>query len=1424
MPEQPPPKLVVHPALSNPRVHPASAADDGVASMRHRPPCVPRRRIAAIETTSCHSFLRGASQPEELVAHAARLGLDGMGLCDHATVGGAVRGHVAARDSGLPLAQGARVFLDLPEHAPLEMLLYASDRASWGALCAMLTKGKRAARKTHCALTVHDLVEVLRARQHGGGAAGEGLLAVLIPPRVPAQPFLEAAEGLAALMHERLAVAVRRVDDPDGVVDAERALVLARYLGVPPVAACDARMHDASRRPLLDVLACIRQQTDMARAPHLVSRNGERRLHAPDELKRRYADLPEALEWSWRLVERASAFSLDMLRYEYPAELVPEGVTAMDHLRGLVRHGAAERYPYGVPPKVLRQFEHEFAIIEDLGYAHYFLTVHEIVAFARSRGILCQGRGAAANSAVCFALGVTAVDPDRVDVLFERFISRERNEPPDIDIDFEHERREEVMQHIYAKYGRNRAALVAEIISYRGRSAVRDVGKALGFSPDAMARLANEVDRWTGGGLGSRDDAGEAFFGDDGDPASPPELAPQAAERVRAAGLDPASPGVRHLARLVGQILGFPRHRSQHVGGFVISNGPLCESVPIENAAMPGRTVIEWDKDDIEALGMLKIDILSLGMLTAIRKTIDLVNGDRMALAAGASPCRAADAPDPRPDFACTGPSSRLPLDPRPNASAAVSPTSAPASTPPDDASSAAVGVFAEPAVEPLRFHAIPPEDGQTYDMVCKADTVGVFQIESRAQMSMLPRLRPRCFYDLVIEVAIVRPGPIQGDMVHPYLRRRNGEEATVYPDDAVRKVLGKTLGVPLFQEQAMSLAVVAAGFTPGQADELRRAIAAWKRQGNRIAQFGALLEEGMVSRGYTREFARQVFEQVKGFSGYGFPESHAASFAHLVYASAWLKRHHPAAFAAALLNSQPMGFYAPAQLVRDAREHGVAVRAVDIHCSRWDCTLERGPDLAAELATRQGAAVADGLFGSAEPVGHAPPRASAAAWGGPEIYRYRGSHQASRNPAVCHLASRNLGTVRIDADPAGMARPHVEDWKGDATPARGWTRTFAASRRSVPDAVLSEANLLHAEGSMPVSPRFVHARGKSVLWMSDDETGAAMDDARDGTRAGYATAAYRAEPLCAPSAGLVADHAPDPKRFAVPTQPCIRLGLRMVRGLAVEDALRLVDAVVRYGSFGSMAELSERTGLSAAPLRRLAAADAFRSMGLDRQQATWQILALRDRGRVLWSFASEARDAANGTQATPHGAACAEAACPPSTSAAQHADDRVDDRIDDRIDDYEPALPRIHELDAIARDLESTGVALSGHPIACIRAKLDRMAVTRCGELRDEDRVPTSTRVSVAGIVLVRQRPSTAKGIVFMTIEDESGIANLIYRPKVYERVRAAVRHSVAVRVEGQVERRHGVVHVLVRSARSLDKLLGQEGGAMTSQSRDFH
>ncbi len=674
-----------------------------------------------------------------------------------------------------------------------------------------------------------------------------------MPPERPDAAFGEALARIAALRPGAVWCAASL---PHGGADRRRLArleTMAAAAGAPLLATHDVLIHAPERRALLDVVTCIRDGVTLEGAGRRLLPNAERHLKSPAETARLFADRPEAVAAGLDLTARAR-FSLDELKYEYPEEAIEGFSSAQAALEHLTREGARARYPRGVPAKVDAAIAHEFAIIAELDYARYFLTVHDIVRFARARGILCQGRGSAANSAVCFCLGITEVDPQRGDLLFERFISPERREPPDIDVDFEHERREEVIQYIYAKYGRERAGLAATVVCYRARMALREVAKVFGLSADAVDALAGTIWGWSSAAI----EAG----------------------RIAALGMDPSAPPLVHVLALAGELVGFPRHLSQHTGGFVITRGRLDEVIPIGNAAMEERTVVEWDKDDLDALGILKIDVLALGMLTCIRKALALV-GERYG--------------------------------------------------------------------RPMALADIPAEDPAVYDMICRADTIGVFQIESRAQMTMLPRLRPRTFYDLVIEVAIVRPGPIQGDMVHPYLRRRQGLEPVSFPSTELEGVLGKTLGVPLFQEQAMKIAIVAAGFTPAEADKLRRAMATFRRVGT-IGSFQTKLVEGMAAKGYDRAFAERCFKQIEGFGEYGFPESHAASFALLVYASCWLKCHYPDAFACALLNAQPMGFYSAGQIVRDAREHGVEVRAVDVNASDWDCTLERGAHAAERL------------------------------------------------------------------------------------------------------------------------------------------------------------------------------------------------------------------------------------------------------------------------------------------------------------------------------------------------------------------------------------------------------------------------------------------------------------------------------------------
>jgi error-prone DNA polymerase len=797
--------------------------------------------FAELATATHFSFLRGASSPGDMVRRAVALGHHGIGIADRNTVAGVVQAHVAVRDlheqspgSGFKLAVGARlVFAD---ETP-DIIAYPATRRGWGRLTRLLTLGNRRAEKGDCTLGFDDL-----AGFH------DDLLLILMPPAIGPVPRLA---DLAALAPQRCWLAA---DMPRGGADRRRLARLATLAAhhATPLVAVNAPLYAGpEQRRLHDILTCIAEKTVLAEAGRRLAANAERHLKPAAEMARLFAGHEAALVASRTILDRID-FSLDQLRYEYPHEPIPPGHSPQGWLETLTQQTARARWPDGVPPKLQALLVEEFRIIAKAGYAPYFLTVHDIVQFAQGRGILCQGRGSAANSAVCYVLGITAVDPAKHNLLFSRFISEERKEPPDIDVDFEHERREEVMQYIYARYGRDRAAIAATVIHYRPRSAVREVGKVLGLSEDVTTRLTSTV--W-------------------GSFASNMEQ-----QRIAESGFDPQAPEIARLADLVGQIMGFPRHLSQHVGGFVLTQDRLDETVPIHNAAMPDRTFIEWDKDDIDALGLMKVDVLALGMLSCIRKAFALVE---------------------------THIGRQLTLD------------------------------------------NIPDADAGVFDMLCRGDSIGVFQIESRAQINMLPRLRPREFYDLVIQVAIVRPGPIQGDMVHPYLRRRQGREKVEFPSpapphdpDELRHVLGKTLGVPLFQEQAMKLAITAANFTPSESNQLRRAMATFRNLGT-MQHFETKMVGGMVARGYELDFAQRCFRQIQGFGSYGFPESHAIAFARLVWISSWLKHHYPAIFAAALLNSQPMGFYAPAQIVRDAREHGVEIRPVDINHSDWDNSIE---------------------------------------------------------------------------------------------------------------------------------------------------------------------------------------------------------------------------------------------------------------------------------------------------------------------------------------------------------------------------------------------------------------------------------------------------------------------------------------------------
>jgi error-prone DNA polymerase len=1169
MPDLPPQRAVPHPwrgaAARGAGQRSAAAAAPAAAPAVHVPTPAPQPAIdyAELWTTSAFSFLEGASRPEELVRRAHALGYRALAAVDRASLAGAVRFHTTAREVGLPLAIGARVDLRAEDEdegaasAPPPLLLLATDRASYGRLCRLLTRGRRRAAKGTCELYASDLAPL-----------ADGLLALALPPahddpRGAAVAFADFERRLApwraVFDSDRLSIAAAVHAGPDDAAVLARLVRCARDLGLPLVATGDVRAADAARQPLLDVLTCIRTGLSLDRAGHALLPNAERHLVPLTRVAARFAGLPQALRRSVELAERACDFSLAELDFAYPSELGADGRSAFEELVACTRAGARERYPRGVPAKVERLLAHEFALVEELRYAPYFLTVHDLVRFARARGILCQGRGAAANSAICYCLGITAVDPERSELLFERFLSKARREPPDIDVDFEHERREEVVQYLYRRHGRDHAALTAAVATYRGRGALRDVGKALGLAPETVDTLAKGFDHW-----GELD-------------------RPQ--ERLRDLGFDPRDPTLVWLVRLAGELQGLPRHLSQHVGGFVITQAPLCELVPVANAAMDARTTIEWDKDDLDALGILKIDVLALGMLTCVRKAFDHV--------ADAARAGAVAAPG---DYA-------LPRD--------------------------------------LSLSTIPPEDPAVYDMICRADTVGVFQIESRAQMSMLPRLRPRCFYDLVIEVAIVRPGPIQGDMVHPYLRRRLGEEPVDYPSAAVRGVLERTLGVPLFQEQAMALSVVAAGFTPEESDQLRRAMGSWRRDATRLERLGEKLLAGLRERGYAEDFAQRLLKQIHGFGDYGFPESHAASFALIVYVSAWLKHHHPAAFAAALIDSQPMGFYAPAQIVRDAQEHGVPVRPVDVLHSRHDCTLE------------------------------------------------------------------------------------------------------------------------------PSDARDVHGR---------------------------------------------------------PT-PALRLGLRLVKGVPEEDAGRIAGAVALCGPFTTVEALWRASGASLGSLRLLARADACASLGLTREQALWQVRALR-RGDP--AFADDLRGPARAPRAdephaTPH-------ATPPASRVARGSGPAARQRAGaSGLLPFEPlasqaALPRRDGLAQVLADYASAGLSLRGHPIGFLRARLAAARVVCNRDLADGTRLPHGRRVAVCGLVLVRQRPGTAAGIVFMTLEDETGVANLIVRPRIFERDRRVARHATALVARGRVERQGAVVHVLVARLEALDDVLASGAPELPAQSRDFH
>ncbi|MGH7159827.1 MAG: DNA polymerase III subunit alpha [Acetobacteraceae bacterium] len=1049
-------------------------------------------RYAELQVTTNYSFLRGASHPEELFAEAARLEIPALGITDRGTLSGMVRAHQAAAGTGVRLVVGCR--LDLAAaNGEKSVLVYPADRPAYARLCRLLTLGKSRAGKGGCRLSWDDLAE-----------AGEGQLVVLIPnwPDAALDPALA---RLAADFPGRawLALTVRRRPN-----DAERLEALAeaaRRARIPTLATNDVLHHVPERRILADVLTSIREKCTIDAAGFRRERSADRHLKPPAEMTRLFTRHPAAIANTAELAER-SRFSLAELRYQYPKETFP-GVSPQQTLEHLTWEAAPLRYPEGVPESVVSQLRHELSLIAELAYAPYFLTVHNIVRHARMRGILCQGRGSAANSAVCYVLGITSIDPTRSGLLFERFISAARKEPPDIDVDFEHERREEVIQWVYDTYGRERAALTAIVIRYRPKSALRDVGKAMGLGEDKIAALSAEI--W---GTGEDDFVTPSPLERDAlVHARPPRSTSLFHRAIQTCG--DSTSGHRTLGAdrrlrltldLARALIGFPRHLSQHPGGFVLTEDRLDELVPIEPAAMPDRQVIEWDKDDIDALNFMKVDVLGLGMLSCIRRSFDLLAEHR-----------------------------GLRLD----------------------------------------LSEIPPADPETYEMIRAADTLGVFQIESRAQRAMLPRLAPRTFYDLVIEVAIVRPGPIQGDMVHPYLRRRQGLEPVSFPTPELEAVLGRTHGVPLFQEQAMRIAIVAAGFTAEEADGLRRSMATFRFSGQ-VSHFREKLIQGMVRNGYPGEFAERTFRQIEGFGSYGFPESHAASFALIAYASSWLKCHHPEIFCAALLNSQPMGFYAPAQIVRDAREHGIEIRPVAVNSSRFDCTLEATSD------------------------------------------------------------------------------------------------------------------------------RFL----------------------------------------------------------------AVRLGLRMVKGLSEAVATRLVTAR-RTRPFVSLADCAERTGIPPALLERVAVADGFSALGLDRRHALWAVRGLPATPLPLFAAAGGERTA-----------------------------------------EPDAILAPLAEASEVTEDYRSTGLSLRRHPLSFLRRELSRRAVAPCASLATA--LPGRT-ITVAGLVLVRQRPGSARGVTFMTIEDETGEANLIIWPDLFTRARHLVLTASLIACTGKIEREGPVIHLIAGKLADLSFLL---------------
>ncbi|WP_316164415.1 MULTISPECIES: error-prone DNA polymerase [unclassified Bradyrhizobium] len=1124
---------------------------------------------AEIGVTTNFSFLHGGSHPQDYVHQAAEYGLTAIGIADHNTLAGVVRAYSELNNDRLSykpkLLYGARLVFTC---GTPDILVYPRDRAAYGRLCQLLTRGKRGSdadkvAKGDCRLSFEDLFEFI-----------EGQLLVLMPPH----RFDEAA--LTTIL-------TRLKDSPaEGVWlagsllyrgdDRRRLARLSRLAAsskVPLIATNDVLYHHPRQRMLQDVLTCIREKASIEAIGRRLQANAERHLKPGHEMARLFRDHPDAVTETLRFTDRI-VFSLDQLKYQYPDEPVPPGKTAQGHLQDLTWAGAKTYFGNDLDDRLRAVLDKELALIAELNYAHYFLTVHDIVRYARSQGILCQGRGSAANSAVCYVLGITSVDPTKIDLLFERFISKERLEPPDIDVDFEHSRREEVMQYVYRRYGRHRAAIIATVIHYRPRSAIRDVGKALGLTEDVTSVLADTV--WGSWGDGLSD------------------------MQVRQAGLDPANPMIRRAVELASELITFPRHLSQHVGGYVLTQDRLDSYVPIGNAAMDDRTFIEWDKDDVDALSMMKVDVLALGMLTCIRKCFDLIadhKGKRYVL----SDIRSED-------------------------------------------------------------------DNEVYRMLQRGESLGVFQVESRAQMNMLPRLKPRTFYDLVIEVAIVRPGPIQGDMVHPYLRRRNKLEKVSYPSpspdhgpaDELYKVLHKTLGVPLFQEQAMRIAIEAAKFSPEEANGLRRAMATFRNVGT-IGSYEEKMVSSMIARGYDPAFAKSCFDQIKGFGSYGFPESHAASFAQLVYVSSWLKCFHPDAFCCALLNSQPMGFYAPAQIVGDARKNGVEIRNIDVSYSFADNTLEEmgGKYCAVRLGFRQ----------------------------------IDGFRRIDRDEERIRKLSEAL---RRKAQPA----PTSSKGAGEALS----PSSFRGARSASPESIL---------------PIVVMDSGLALRAPRNDGVGGVVSNSQ--------------------TLGAFGEHANASPRNDNETQADI---------FDREDdwADRIIQARERR-PFTSLEDFARDTALPKRALLLLADADAFRSLGLDRRAALWAVRRLPDDVPLPLFEAAIARE---------------------------------------QPDEGARPLPEMPLPEHVVADYQTIRLSLKGHPMEFLRERFAAEGVLACRDVNDAN---DRRRVRCAGVVLVRQRPGSAKGVVFMTLEDETGIANIVVWPKVMETFRKEVMGARLVLVEGSIQ-----------------------------------